>query len=319
MARRKISEIAGTADLDSIEVEARQKTGLHSRGRRSFLANNDALKSAAEQGMAELRVSTDDCSLWPYNDRIYDGLSEENCKSLKDDIQLNGQLQPVVARRDPSGRKQYEIIIGTRRFWACQRIPGKQIKIALIEADDKQAYKIMRSENAERDDTTPYEKALNASRVIADIYQGSQKAYCLDNGIAEGTLSNWMAIVELDPEIKAAIPDMYALSANQAAKLRTVMNKKTAAKKAVLELARELKGCDFDTTTVIKKLIAAGEQAAKPKLRRAIEKTVAVAGDKQGMVIKRSASGAVTIKLSKAAAQDKAAVIKALGKHLDLG
>ena len=316
MARTRISDLAADADLDSIDVEPRQKTGLHSRGRRSFLAN-EALQSAAKAGVSELVVSTDDCRLWPYNDRIYEGLNEENCKSLKEDIQLNGQLQPVVARKDPTGRKKYEIIIGTRRFWACQHIPGKSIQIALIEADDKQAYKIMRSENAERDDTTAYEKAINAKRVIDEIYNGSQKNYCLDNNIAEGTLSNWMAIVDMEPEIVAAIPNMFELSANQAAKLRTVMNKTAKAKKAVLDLASELKGSELDTAAVMKKLIAAGEEAAKPKARRAVEKTYAVAGDKKGLVIKRAASGAVTIKVSKTAAEDKAALIKALSKHLD--
>ena len=316
MARTRISDLAADADLDSIDVEPRQKTGLHSRGRRSFLAN-EALQSAAKAGVSELVVSTDDCRLWAYNDRIYEGLNEENCKSLKEDIQLNGQLQPVVARKDPTGRKKYEIIIGTRRFWACQHIPGKSIQIALIEADDKQAYKIMRSENAERDDTTAYEKAINAKRVIDEIYNGSQKNYCLDNNIAEGTLSNWMAIVDMEPEIVAAIPNMFELSANQAAKLRTVMNKTAKAKKAVLDLASELKGSELDTAAVMKKLIAAGEEAAKPKARRAVEKTYAVAGDKKGLVIKRATSGAVTIKVSKTAAEDKAALIKALSKHLD--
>jgi len=319
MGRSKLRDIAATADLETGDVKPRQGTGLHQRGRDAFLnkiTSSAELEEAASQGVTEITVSTDDCRLWPYNDRIYDGLNMENCKSLVEDIQKNTQLQPVVARVDPSGKKKYEIIIGTRRFWACQHIPSKTINIALIEADDKRAYKIMRSENAERDDTTAYEKAMNAKRVIADIYEGSQKNYCLENDIAEGTLSSWMAIVDLDPEIVVVIPSMFEVSANQATKLRTVMNKMAKSKKAVLEMTQELKGAELSTNAVMKKLIAAGEAAAKPKVNGPIEKVYAIAGDQKGLMIKEAANGTMTIKVSKTAVADRAAVLKALTKNL---
>lgn len=313
--RRKISDMAAGADLDTIEVETRQKTGLHSRGR-SFLANNDALKSAAEEGTTELQVSTDDCRLWEYNDRIYGELNEENCKSLKEDIQLNTQLQPVVARKDPTGKKKFEIIIGTRRFWACQHIPAKTIKIVLIEADEKQAYKIMRSENEERDDTSAYEKAMNARHVIADIYGGNQKGYCLDNDIGEGTLSNWMAIAYLEPEIISIVPNRLEIGVKQATQVRSVINKSSKAKKAVLEKARELKGCQQTTAHIFKELIEAGKGALSTRKDKPVEKSFTVSGDPQGVQVKEARNGVISIKVSKVAAGNKKAVLKALTGYL---
>lgn len=315
MARKKLSEMAEEADLLDIEVKPRQKTGLHSRGR-SFFSNNDILQSMAKEGVTELQVSTDDCRLWPYNDRIYESLNEDNCKSLKEDIQLNTQLQPVVARKDPTGKKKYEIIVGTRRFWACQHIPGKNIKIMLVEADEKQAYKIMRSENEERDDISAYEKAMNAYRVIEDIYDGNQKSYCLDNKIGEGTLSNWMAIADMAPEIIAVVPDKLEISVKQATQVRSIINKSARTKKAVLEKASTLKNTSLTTAQIFKQLIEAGKGALSTRKDQPIEKNYAVAGDSMGVQIKEAQSGAISIKISKVAANNKKAVLKAVTDYL---
>lgn len=306
-------------DLDAAVTSIRKKTGMHGtqnkntgRGAISRLNNTEQLSVGAK----ELMVSTDECSLWSYNDRIYEGLNMENCKSLIDDIQRNTQLQPVIARRDPSGKKKYEIIIGTRRFWACSHIPAKKIKIELIDADDKHAYRLMRSENAERDDTTAYEKAINAKRVIAEIYQGSQKSYCLENDIPEQTLSNWMAIADMEAEVLAVIPNMFEISVKQAVKLRSVMNKKAISKKAVLEKARELKGTDLTTSLAMKELITAGEAVSRQRTYGPTLKSYPVGGDKSGVIVKETASGAITVKISKTASTDKAGILKALTKHL---
>lgn len=318
MARTRINDIAEGADLDNIDVKPRHKTGLHGRGR-AFLSQNTnpTLNDAVESGVSELTVSTDDCRLWKYNDRIYEGLSMENCKSLVDDIKMNEQLQPVIARRDPEGKKTYQIIIGTRRFWACSHIPGKKIKIALIDVDEKQAYKIMRSENEERDDTTAYEKAVNAKKVIAEIYEGNQKSYCLENDIGEGTLSNWMAIADMTQEIISVIPNKFEISVKQAIQLRSLMNKSSKVKKAILGEARDLKGQDIETAKVMKALIAAGKGALQTKSNKPVEKVYSVAGDKNGVVVKQAASGAISIKVTKVAAGDRAAVIKAVTRFLE--
>ena len=317
MARTRINDIAEGADLDNIDVKPRHKTGLHGRGR-AFLSQNPnpALNEAAETGVSELTVSTDDCRLWEYNDRIYEGLSMENCKSLVDDIKINSQLQPVIARRDPDGKKAYQIIIGTRRFWACSHISAKKIKIALIDVDDKQAYKIMRSENEERDDTTVYEKAVNAKKVIAEIYDGNQKNYCLENDIGEGTLSNWMAIADMQQEIISVISNKFEISVRQAIQLRSLVNKSSKSKKAIFEKARELKGENIETAKAMKDLIAAGKGAIQLRTRKPIEKSYLVAGDKAGVVVKQAASGAISVKVSKAAAGDSAGILKALTKFL---
>jgi len=317
MARIRISEIADGADLDTIDVKPRHKTGLHSRGR-AFLSQspNSALKEAAESGVSELIVSTEDCRLWEYNDRIYERLNITNCKSLIDDIQKNSQLQPVIARKDPEGKRAYQIIIGTRRFWACSHIPAKKIKIALIDVDDRQAYKIMRSENEERDDTTVYEKAINAKKVIAEIYQGNQKNYCLENEIGEGTLSNWMAVADMEREILDIIPNKFEIAVKPATQIRSLMNKSSKAKRATLEKARELKGQGLSTAKIMKLLIDAGKAAVTAKPNKPIEKTYSVAGDKKGVAVKQVANGAVTIKVSKIAITDKSSVLKAVKQFL---
>jgi len=312
MAREKT---ALNTDLSSAGKSRRKSTGMHgtesktSRGSISKLKKDEYLS-----GSTEMMVSVDRCRMFPYNDRIYEGLNIENCKSLIDDIQKNTQLQAVVARKDPTGEKDYEIIFGSRRFWSCHHILSRKVKVALIEADDKLAYKIMRSENDERDNTTVYEKAVNAKQVITEVYSGSQKDYCIENDINEKTLSTWMAVADIDPVVKTAIPDFYQVTVKQAMLLRSVMNKYKKSEKAVQEKARELAGGELSTASVFKELIFAGRQAIKPKTKSASENEYQIAGIQKALVIKKSSNGAVTIKVSNNVSDHGEAVLKVISK-----
>jgi len=306
------------ADLSTADTNRRQKTGMHGTSRGTGRGQISKLKKDAIPNNAiEMMVPVGKCRMFPYNDRILEGLNMENCKSLIDDINANSQLQPVVARKNPDGDTDYEIIFGTRRFFSCQHTRDKVIKIEVIDADDKQAYKIMRSENDERDDTSAYEKAVNAILVMSEVYAGNQKNYCMENHIAEATFSEWKAITDLDEIIVACIPNMFELSVNQATKLRAVMNKKAKAKQAIFDEAKRLVGTSLNTAAVIKKLIVAGEIAIKPKSVGPTEKIYAIAGDKDGVIAKRAANGKITIKVSKAASGDKVAVIKAVTAFIE--
>ena len=87
-------------------------------------------------------------------------------------------------------------------------------------------------------------------------------------------------------------------------------------KKAILEKAREIKSEVSETAKAMKELIAAGKDALQVRANKPVEKTYLVAGDKNGVIVKQAVSGAISIKVSKAAAGDKAGVLKALTKFL---
>ena len=95
------------------------------------------------------------------------------------------------------------------------------------------------------------------------------------------------------------------------------MNKSTKVKKAILERARTLKGGELNTVNVMKELIAAGKGALLARSNKPPEKAYAVAGDKKGVVVKQAVNGTLAIKISKAAAIDKAGVLKVLAKHFE--
>ena len=133
--------------------------------------------------------------------------------------------------------------------------------------------------------------------------------------INEKTLSTWMAIADMESEVKAAIPDMFEVTVKQAMKLRAVINKLAKSKKAIIDKARELKGTELTTAAVLKELIAVGEVASKPKVRGPVEMIYSVAGNKNGVVVKEAANGAITIKVNKDISANKEAIVKALAKH----
>ncbi len=60
----------------------------------------------------------------------------------------------------------------------------------------------------------------------------------------------------------------------------------------------------------MKELIVAGKGALQAKSNKPIEKVYTVAGDKKGVIVKQASSGSISIKVSKLAAGDRAAVIK---------
>lgn len=312
MPKMKISNIAKGADFTKTDKPIRQKTEHFELGRKKLSEVWD------NKNLKVISASTDDCALWPYNERQQGGLNEEVCHSIKEDIQKNGQIQPAVARLDPTGNKKYEILIGTRRFWACSRLPQKKIDLVIIEANDKHAYHLMRSENKERDDTTAYEKAFNAKLVIADLYEGNQKAYCLDNDIAEATFSSWMSLANMEEEILKAFPNKMEISITQAVNLRSAMGKNAKAKKAMIAQACKLSATAISMTTaqVYADLMKAGKGALATKVIHPIVKNYVVAGDKKGVQIKQSTTGAIVIKVSKQVSTNKKEVLKAITAFL---
>lgn len=307
-----------SADLTAASKNRRQKTDLHGTSKKGV----DRSKIAASAleipppGAREIEASVSECCLWSYNDRIYDSLNMENCKSLVDDIEKNGQLQPVIARKDPTGRRKYEIIIGTRRYWACQHTVSKTIKLQLVEADDRLAYRMMRSENAQRNDTTAYEKAVNAKRVIAQIYGGSQKDYCLENDIPEQTLSDWMAIADMEPEILAVLPDKMAITVKQSTKLRRLMNKGAKSKKAILEKTASIKGEGKSTKEILNALIRAGEDALTARRASAKQTAHKVGSVENAVTVKADSKGDLTIKINHQVKGESDEILRIMKQYL---
>lgn len=92
----------------------------------------------------------------PYQVRT--DFDDEELRALADDIRRNGLNQPVTLRTKPKGR--YELVAGERR-WLAARLAGLDTVDARIrELDDFEAHLVGVSENNQRADLSPWERAL---------------------------------------------------------------------------------------------------------------------------------------------------------------
>jgi ParB/RepB/Spo0J family partition protein len=92
----------------------------------------------------------------PYQVRI--DFDQDQITGLGEDIKRNGLSQPVTVRRKRNGR--YELVAGERRWRAVKVAALDTIEVRVRDLDDFEAHLVGVSENNQRADLSPWEKAL---------------------------------------------------------------------------------------------------------------------------------------------------------------
>ncbi|MDR0646213.1 MAG: ParB/RepB/Spo0J family partition protein [Elusimicrobiota bacterium] len=129
---------------------------------------------------------------------------EESLKELAQSIRQHGLTQPVVVVYD-GGLDKYELVVGERRFRACQLAGFKEID-AIVHAklDDKQMCALALIENIQREDLNPIETALGYKSLMQKFHisQTEIGEYC---GKSKAAVSNSLRLLTLDDEIQKSI------------------------------------------------------------------------------------------------------------------
>jgi ParB/RepB/Spo0J family partition protein len=159
------------------------------------------------------------CRIWKGNVRLQEFLDDNNTIELKEKIQAQGQLIPVMARpikKDPNFT--HEIIYGSRRLYVCSSL-GIDIKILEADLDDNDALLFMDAENAGREDLSPYE-AARAYRYWMDsgIFK-SQNELAAKLGITRSWLNKVLSLTKIPADIITAIEGPNNLSIKQGLEL----------------------------------------------------------------------------------------------------
>jgi len=122
------------------------------------------LAEKMENEFAHLPLNQIDLS--DYNARRFEeGMNEDRKAQFEDliaSVKENGVIQPIAVRYKQDGR--YEVMAGERRIRACWEIAKQggnidRIPAMIYEVDDDTAFDIMTTENLQREDLTPVEKA----------------------------------------------------------------------------------------------------------------------------------------------------------------
>lgn len=136
----------------------------------------------------------------PYQPRLT--FDEEALAELSDSIKVLGIIQPLTLRLMPDGR--YQIISGERRYRASLAAGLKSVPAYIRKADDAAMLEMAIVENIQRENLDAIETAIGFQRLI-DECELTQEAMAIRVGKKRATVTNYLRLLRLPPEIQKAI------------------------------------------------------------------------------------------------------------------
>ncbi len=138
------------------------------------------------------------------------------CASVKS----HGILQPLVVR--PLG-DHYQLIAGERRLRAAQEAGLSAVPIRIVDFNDQQAFEAALSENIQRSDLNPIEKA-QGFRDYIERFGLNHEQLAQRLGLARSSITNLVNLLELAPEVQDGVR-LNQISEAHAKLLKGIKNK----------------------------------------------------------------------------------------------
>ena len=127
---------------------------------------------------------------------------EDSLAELAASIETVGLLQPVVVRRAPGGR--YELIMGERRWRACQ-LAGIEIIPAIVrETSDDELLRNALIENLHREQLNPLEEAA-AYQQLLDDFAATHDELARRVGRSRPHITNTIRLLNLPPPVQKRV------------------------------------------------------------------------------------------------------------------
>ncbi|TWB36547.1 ParB/RepB/Spo0J family partition protein [Nitrospirillum pindoramense] len=180
--------------------------------------------------------------------------SEEELDGLAASMAEQGQLQPILVRRNPDDRGHWIVVAGERRWRAAQRL-GWGVILAIEHTGDPEVLALI--ENLQRVDLTPVEEARGLKRLI-DGKGWSQNQAAEALGKTKGEISATLRILSLPDDIlEGVLTSELGLSRNVLVELSRV--DEPAVRERLIQSARS-------GTLSIRTIRAAKAQDAVPEV-----------------------------------------------------
>ncbi len=168
--------------------------------RRSVGARLEAEKDRALAKFSDGRVASeieiDKIERNPFQPRL--DFDVDEMAELKRSLSQHGMLQPVVLRQ--KGDK-YELVAGERRFRAAKELGWKKAPALLLVVEDRQMAELALTENMQRRDLNPIEKAT-AFRNYLDEYGGTHDELANRLALDRSTVTNLMRLLDLHEDVQ---------------------------------------------------------------------------------------------------------------------
>jgi ParB family transcriptional regulator, chromosome partitioning protein len=186
---------------------------------------------------------------------------EETLEELAASIQEVGLLQPVVVRRVMPGH--YELIMGERRWRACQRAGLEHIPAIVRGTPDDELLREALMENLHREQLNPLEEAA-AYQQLLDDFSATHDELARKVGRSRPHISNTIRLLQLPPAVQRRVA-AGVLSAGHARALLAVADAHEQERLAHRIVAEGL------SVRAVEEIVALGGEQ-EPKPRRPAEK-----------------------------------------------
>ena len=226
-----------------------------------------------------VEIALDDIKKNPYQPRTY--FNEEKLNELKESIEKNGLLQPIIVKKAVKG---YYIIAGERRYRAFELLDRKEIPAIIKEMTDEEMMVFAVLENLQREDLSALEESESYKNLMYKMSL-TQEELAKKLGKSRPYIANSLRLLKLPTEIKNKL-EQGVISTAHARTLLSLKTKKAMEEVCVLVVERKMSVRELE------------EYVAKLLKPREVKKTKAkdIFIEEQENILKKCLGTSVTIK-----------------------
>ena len=180
-----------------------------------------------------VEIALDEIKKNPYQPRTY--FNEEKLNELKESIEKNGLLQPIIVKKAVKG---YYIIAGERRYRAFELLGRKEIPAIIKEMTDEEMMVFAVLENLQREDLSALEES-ESYRNLMDKMSLTQEELAKKLGKSRPYIANSLRLLKLPAEIKNKL-EQGVISAAHARTLLSLKTKKAMEDVCTLVIERKM-------------------------------------------------------------------------------
>lgn len=126
---------------------------------------------------------------------------DDELAQLTASVRQHGILQPLVVRQAGDG---FQLIAGERRLRAAQAAGLADVPVHVVRFDEQQVYEAALTENIQRSDLNPIEKAVGFKDYL-DRYKLTHDQLGAKLGLDRSTVSNLVGLLTLPADVQDAV------------------------------------------------------------------------------------------------------------------
>ena len=156
------------------------------------------MKNTHEISKKTFSIPLSDISVGEFNVRknLNAGSEDSTIEDLAKSIHLHGLLNPIIVKEKEG---KYELIIGQRRYLACQLLGWQNIP-TISDVDDLEARILSLIENVHRADLHPLDKGLAYQQLYTNF--NTYAHVSKETGVSTQTIKRYMLLLKLAPSIQ---------------------------------------------------------------------------------------------------------------------